>query len=74
MATTDADFARFTEVDLDEATSLLTWLAACYRARLSTVDAAALDAAPGDGGWTLCQVLHHVSRVTGYADMLPPVV
>ena len=34
MVTTDADWARFTEIDLDEATSRLTRLAACYRARL----------------------------------------
>ena len=70
MATTDADFARFTEIDLDEATSRLTRLAACYRARLCTVDGTALDAVPQDGDWTLRQVVHHVSRVTGYADML----
>jgi hypothetical protein len=70
MATTDADFARFTEIDLDEATSRLTRFAACYRARLSTVDAETLDAAPGDGGWTLRQMVHHVSHVTAYADKL----
>ena len=31
--TTDADFARFTETDLDEAASRLSRLSACYRAR-----------------------------------------
>ena len=70
MATTDADFARFTEIDLDEATSRLTRLAACYRARLSTLDGAILDASPDGGGWTVRQVVHHVSQVTAYADML----
>jgi hypothetical protein len=70
MATTEADYAHFTEVDLDEATSRLTRLAACYRARLSTVDGAVLDAAPDNGGWTLRQMVFRVSRVTGYADML----
>lgn len=70
MATTDADFARFTEIDLDEATSRLTRLAACYRARMSSVDDLLLDAVPADGGWTLRQVVHHVSHVTAYADML----
>jgi hypothetical protein len=64
--TTDADFARFTEVDLDEATSRLTRLAACYRARLRDVDAATLDAA-GDGAWSLRQVVEHVAGVTYYA-------
>lgn len=70
MATTDADFARFTEIDLDEATSRLTRLAACYRARLSTLDETMLDAVPEDGGWTLRQVLHHVSHVAEYSRML----
>jgi hypothetical protein len=64
--TTDADFARFTEVDLDEATSRLTRLAACYRARLRDVDAVTLDAA-GDGAWSLRQVVEHVAGVTYYA-------
>jgi len=68
--TTDADFARFTEVDLDEATSRRTRLAACYRARYGGLDAAALDTLPADGAWTLRQVAHHVSGVTYYARML----
>jgi hypothetical protein len=67
MVTTDADFARFTEVDLDEATSRLTRLAACYQARLGSLDAQILDARPGDGTWTLREVAHHVSHVTSYA-------
>jgi DinB superfamily len=72
MATTDADFARFTEIDLDEATSRLTRLAACYHARLSTVADADLDARPEGGGWTLRQLVHHVAHVNAYADMLAP--
>lgn len=67
MVTTDADFARFTEVDLDEATSRLTRLAACYTARLAGLGPAALDA-HADGEWTLRQVVHHVANVTYYAD------
>jgi hypothetical protein len=35
MVTMDGDFARFTEVELDEAASRLTRLAACYQARMS---------------------------------------
>lgn len=70
--TLDADFARFTEADLDEATSRLTRLAASYRARLATLDPATLDA-PGDGGaWTIRQIVHHVSNVTYYARCLDP--
>lgn len=68
--TLDADWARFTEADLDEATSRLTRLAQCYRVRLSTVDASIVDAATGNGAWTLRQVVHHVAKVTAYAEMI----
>jgi hypothetical protein len=73
MVTTDADFARFTEIDLDEATSRLTRLAACYAARLASVGPAELDApspAGREGEWTLRQVVHHVANVTYYAEAL----
>lgn len=70
MVTTDADFARFTEVDLDEATSRLTRLAACYQARLGGLDPQALDARPDDGTWTIREVVHHVGHVTAYARMV----
>jgi len=68
--TTDADFARFTEVDLDEATSRLTRLAACYQARLGSLAAQTLDARPDEATWTIREVVHHVSNVTYYADMV----
>lgn len=70
MVTTDADFARFTEVDLDEATSRLTRLAACYQARLGSLDATVLDGRPDDTTWTIREVAHHVSHVTYYARMI----
>jgi hypothetical protein len=70
MVTTDADFARFTEVDLDEATSRLTRLAACYQARLGCLDREALDARPDERTWTIREVVHHVSHVTAYAEMI----
>jgi hypothetical protein len=63
--TLDSDWARFTEADLDEATSRLGRLAAYYANRIGGLDAATLDA-PGDG-WTLRQVVHHVSNVRYYA-------
>jgi hypothetical protein len=65
--TVDADFARFTEIDLDEATSRLTRLAVCYRALLDGLDAQALDARPEDQAWTLREIAHHVANVTYYA-------
>jgi hypothetical protein len=70
MVTTDADFARFTEIDLDEATSRLTRLAACYQARLGALDPEALDARPDEHTWTIREVVHHVSHVTAYAQMM----
>jgi hypothetical protein len=70
MATTDADLAWFTEVDLDEATSRLTRLAICYQARLTGLPASVLDARPTETTWTLREVVHHVARVTTYANAM----
>ena len=70
MVTSEADFARFTETDLDEATSRLTRLAACYQARLAGLDPEVLDARPDEATWTIREVVHHVSNVTGYAYMI----
>ncbi len=70
MVTTDADFARFTEIDLDEATSRLNRLAACYQAILHNRDAEFLDARPAEHTWTVREVVHHVSHITAYADMI----
>jgi hypothetical protein len=68
----DADFARFTEIDLDEATSRLNRLASCYQALLHDRDAAFLDARPATDIWTVREVVHHVSNVTAYAEMIGP--
>jgi hypothetical protein len=65
--TTHADFARFTESDLDEARSRLTRLGACYRARLTGLADDALDARPDPQTWTLREVVHHVAGITYYA-------
>jgi hypothetical protein len=70
MVTTDADFARFTEADLDEVTSRLTRLAACYQARLGNLDTSVLDHRPAEDVWTIREVVHHVQHVTGYAEMI----
>lgn len=68
--TLDSDWARFTEADLDEATSRLSRLALCYRARLTVLDPAAIDAPGPNGSWTIRQIVHHVSNVTYYAERL----
>jgi hypothetical protein len=70
MVTQDADFARFTEVDLDEATSRLTRFAACYQARLGSLGQQVLDARPDEDIWTIREVVHHVSNVTFYAERI----
>ena len=70
MVTTDADFARFTEIDLDEATSRLTRLGACYQARVGGLDRETLDARPDEHTWTIREVVHHVSNVTAYAHAM----
>ncbi|MGH8793136.1 MAG: hypothetical protein ACRDXX_10875, partial [Stackebrandtia sp.] len=68
--TLDSDWARFTEADLDEATSRLTRLAAWYEARLSTLDSARLDHRPDADTWTIREVVCHVAGITYYADQL----
>ncbi|GAA3266158.1 hypothetical protein Dvina_40605 [Dactylosporangium vinaceum] len=65
--TTHADVARFTESDLDEATSRLTRLAVTYRARLRGLAPDRLDLRPDAATWTVREVVHHVSEVTYYA-------
>jgi hypothetical protein len=65
--TTHADFARFTETDLDEARSRLTRLAACYQARLAGLGDDVVDARPDPHTWTLREVVDHVAGVTYYA-------
>jgi hypothetical protein len=72
--TLDADFARFTEADLDEATSRLRRLALCYRGRLAGLSADELDApcASDPDAWTIRQIVHHVAGITAYAQFLGP--
>ncbi|WP_426505363.1 hypothetical protein ACPPVO_47025 [Dactylosporangium sp. McL0621] len=65
--TTHADYARFTETDLEEATSRLTRLALMYRAGLRGLDPAVLDARPDPDTWTLREVVEHVAGVVYYA-------
>ena len=70
MVTLDADFARFTEIDLDEASSRLIRLGASYQARISQLEARHLDARPAAEVWTIREIVHHVSGVTIYAEMI----
>lgn len=67
--TLDADGARFTEADLDEATSRLRRYAGLYRLRLAGLSQDELDR-PRPGAWTLRQIAHHVAGVVYYAHQL----
>ncbi len=68
--TTDADWSRFSEQDLEEATSRLERLARVYRARIASLSDEILDAKGDDEAWTLRQVVFHVSEVTAYANFV----
>ena len=67
--TLDSDWARFTEADLDEATSRLRRYSLLYRIRLGGLSAGELDRSR-PGAWTLRQIAHHVAGVTYYAQQV----
>lgn len=64
--TLEADRARFTEVDLDEANSRLRRLGQLWQARLISLDEATLDAGRGDA-WTIRQIASHLADIRYYA-------
>ncbi|MGW3972271.1 hypothetical protein ACWEFD_23595 [Streptomyces ardesiacus] len=65
--TTDADRARFTDEDLDEARSRLTRLARIWAHRLDALTDEQLDHSPGEG-WSFRELAAHVSESVYYAD------
>ncbi|MEV0595981.1 hypothetical protein [Nonomuraea cavernae] len=68
MVTLESDWARFTELDLDEARSRWTRLGQAYLNRYAT----APDAwdVPRDPNWTLRQIAEHVAEITWYAEQV----
>jgi hypothetical protein len=64
QVTLDADWARFTEPDFDEACSRLRRLARCYLLRPASWDA------PRGEAWTLRQIAGHVAGVSYYAEQV----
>ena len=66
--TTDADFARFTEIDLVEATERLTRLSRTFRLRLLSAGEGEWDA-PRGADWTLREIAAHVGDAW-YAEQL----
>ncbi len=73
LLTLDADWARFTEPDFDEACSRLRRLARCYLLRYETAGTASWDAPRGEA-WTLGQIAGHVAGVTYYAEQVGSLV
>lgn len=67
--TVDADWARFTEVDLREAEQRLTRLARTFALRYAAAGEDAWDADRGDN-WTLRTIAEHVSDVVWYAEQV----
>jgi hypothetical protein len=64
-----ADWAPFTEADLNEAGNRLRRLGQVYALRLRGLDAGALDAPRGQA-WTIRQIVEHVAGVTWYAEQV----
>lgn len=69
QVTLDADWARFTEPDYDEACSRLRRLARCYLLRYATAGEPSWDAPQGEA-WTLRQIAEHVAGVRYYAEQV----
>ena len=69
LVTTDADWARFTELDLDEAGQRLRRLGRTFALRLAAAGPAAWDL-PRDPNWTLREIAEHVAEIRWYADQV----
>jgi hypothetical protein len=67
LVTTDSDFARFTEIDLNEARQRLTRLAQTFRLRLLSAGPAEWDRSRS--GWTLRAIAEHLSE-PWYAEQI----
>ncbi|MGW0484986.1 hypothetical protein [Nonomuraea sp. NPDC003214] len=66
--TLDSDWARFTELDLDEARARWPRLAQAYVHRYATAPSA-WDT-PRDPNWTLREIAAHVAGITWYAEQV----
>ncbi|HEY5985419.1 MAG TPA: hypothetical protein VIV12_03400 [Streptosporangiaceae bacterium] len=69
FVTLDADWARFTEPDYDEACSRLRRLARWYALRYEAAGPDAWDE-PRQDSWTLRQIVEHVADVSHYAEFV----
>lgn len=69
LVTVDADWARFTELDLDEARQRLRRLGRTFALRLAAAGPAEWDAPRGES-WTLREIAEHLSGIRWYADQV----
>jgi hypothetical protein len=69
VVTLDADWSRFTELDLDEARSRLNRLGRCYLLRYEVAGPRAWDE-PRAPAWTLREIAEHVAGVRYYAEQV----
>ena len=69
LLTLDADWARFTEADRDEAGQRLTRLARTFALRLAAAGPAEWDRPRGES-WTLRGIAEHLTGVLWYAEQV----
>lgn len=69
LVTVDVDWARFTELDLEEARQRLRRLARTFSLRLTAAGEAAWDLPRGEN-WTLREIADHLTGVRWYADQV----
>jgi hypothetical protein len=69
LVTVDADWARFTELDLDEARQRLVRLGRTFALRLAAAGPDAWDLPRGEN-WTLREIAEHLTGIRWYADQV----
>jgi hypothetical protein len=69
LVTVDADWARFTELDLDEARQRLRRLGRTFALRLAAAGPDEWDAPRGES-WTLRAIADHLTGVLWYAEQV----
>ncbi|GAB6986154.1 hypothetical protein [Nocardioides pyridinolyticus] len=69
LVTVDADWARFTELDLEEAGQRLHRLGRTFALRLTAAGPGAWDVPRGQN-WTLRQIAEHLTGIRWYADQV----
>ena len=69
LVTVDADWARFTELDLDEARQRLRRLGRMFAQRLAAAGEHEWDVPRGEN-WTLREIAEHLTGIRWYADQV----